>query len=172
VFSFLPVLRRGLINLEGYTAFSLFPHLSAIPQGLWKIGLTKNGQPDFVVLPPQVVKIMAALPSKGTSEWVFPGDRAGQPLISPSEAWKRIRAKAGISDCTIHDLRHTNASWMIGQGSSLAIVSQALNHLDSATSHRYVHSMHDAVRAAKEQTINAMLETRMAQTSEDKSQVA
>jgi fido (protein-threonine AMPylation protein) len=32
VFSFLPVLRRGLINLEGYIAFSLFPHLSAIPQ--------------------------------------------------------------------------------------------------------------------------------------------
>jgi hypothetical protein len=31
VFSFLPVLRRGLINLEGYIAFSLFPHLSAIP---------------------------------------------------------------------------------------------------------------------------------------------
>jgi hypothetical protein len=31
VFSFLPALRRGLINLEGYTAFSLFPHLSAIP---------------------------------------------------------------------------------------------------------------------------------------------
>jgi hypothetical protein len=31
VFSFLPVLRLGLINLEGYTAFSLFPHLSAIP---------------------------------------------------------------------------------------------------------------------------------------------
>jgi hypothetical protein len=31
VFSFLPVLRRGLINLEGYTAFSLFPHLSTIP---------------------------------------------------------------------------------------------------------------------------------------------
>jgi hypothetical protein len=34
VFSFLPVLRRGLINLEGYIAFSLFPHLSAIPQWL------------------------------------------------------------------------------------------------------------------------------------------
>jgi hypothetical protein len=32
VFSFLPVLRRGLINLEGYIAFSLFPHLSAIPR--------------------------------------------------------------------------------------------------------------------------------------------
>jgi hypothetical protein len=34
VFSFLPVLRRGLINLEGYIAFSLFPHLSAIPQSV------------------------------------------------------------------------------------------------------------------------------------------
>ena len=31
VFSFLPVSRLGLINLEGYIAFSLFPHLSAIP---------------------------------------------------------------------------------------------------------------------------------------------
>jgi hypothetical protein len=32
VFSFLPALRLGLINLEGYIAFSLFPHLSAIPR--------------------------------------------------------------------------------------------------------------------------------------------
>jgi hypothetical protein len=31
VSSFLPVPRRGLINLEGYIAFSLIPHLSAIP---------------------------------------------------------------------------------------------------------------------------------------------
>ena len=28
--SFLLVLRLGLVNPEGYTAFSLFPHLSAI----------------------------------------------------------------------------------------------------------------------------------------------
>ena len=34
VFSFLPALRLGLINLEGYIAFSLFPHLSAIPPQL------------------------------------------------------------------------------------------------------------------------------------------
>jgi hypothetical protein len=32
VSSFLPVPRLGLINLEGYIAFSLFPHLSDIPQ--------------------------------------------------------------------------------------------------------------------------------------------
>jgi len=31
VSSFLPVSRLGLINLEGYIAFSLFPLLSAIP---------------------------------------------------------------------------------------------------------------------------------------------
>ena len=30
VSSFLPVLRLGLVNPEGYIAFSLFPHLSAI----------------------------------------------------------------------------------------------------------------------------------------------
>ena len=29
--SFLPILRLGLVNPEGYIAFSLFPHLSAIP---------------------------------------------------------------------------------------------------------------------------------------------
>jgi hypothetical protein len=54
VFSFLPVLRRGLINLEGYTAFSLFPHLSAIPhltqsKGQRSSGLFvhKNKESDF-----------------------------------------------------------------------------------------------------------------------------
>src|SRR5690242_5682229 len=31
VSSFLLVLRLGFVNLEGYIAFSLFPHLSAIP---------------------------------------------------------------------------------------------------------------------------------------------
>ena len=34
VSSFLPVSRRGLINLEGYIAFSLFPLLSPIPPSL------------------------------------------------------------------------------------------------------------------------------------------
>src|SRR5713226_6949305 len=32
VSSFLPVPRLGLVNPEGYIAFSLFPHLSAIPR--------------------------------------------------------------------------------------------------------------------------------------------
>jgi len=36
VSSFLPVLRLGLVNPEGYIAFSLFPHLSAIPLGQGK----------------------------------------------------------------------------------------------------------------------------------------
>jgi hypothetical protein len=31
VSSFLPVLRLGLVNPEGYIAFPLFPHLSDIP---------------------------------------------------------------------------------------------------------------------------------------------
>jgi len=30
VFSFLPVLRHGSFNPEGYIAFSLFPHLSVL----------------------------------------------------------------------------------------------------------------------------------------------
>jgi len=32
VSSFLPVPRLGLVNPEGHIAFSLFPHLSAIPR--------------------------------------------------------------------------------------------------------------------------------------------
>jgi integrase len=116
--------------------------------------------------------MLAAMPSKGTSEWVFPGDRAGQPLKAPYKAWQKIREKAALPDVRLHDLRHTFASWMIGQGSSLAMVGQALNHLDSATSHRYVHSMHDAVRAAKQLTVAAMLETRVAPPLKASSEVA
>jgi len=39
VSSFLPVLRLGLVNPEGYIAFPLFPHLSDIPQLFSRNGL-------------------------------------------------------------------------------------------------------------------------------------
>jgi len=58
VFSFLPVLRRGLINLEGYTAFSLFPHPSAIP-------------PEVVELPQRPIRKgdkVRVLPKRGSTK--------------------------------------------------------------------------------------------------------
>jgi hypothetical protein len=46
VSSFLPVPRLGLVNPEGYIAFSLFPHLSAIPLRRTAIGLF-HAKPSF-----------------------------------------------------------------------------------------------------------------------------
>jgi hypothetical protein len=48
VSSFLPVPRLGLVNPEGYIAFSLFPHLSAIPPGDSFTRLGLSGRPEHL----------------------------------------------------------------------------------------------------------------------------
>lgn len=68
-------------------------------------------------------------------------------------AWQPAVKKAGLSDLapTIHDLRHTFASWLLQGGISLAKVSQLLGHESQTTTEIYAHLAppdHDEVLAA------------------------
>jgi integrase len=53
---------------------------------------------------------------------------AGEPVGKINKAFNRACRKAGISDFTIHDLRHTAAVWMIGDGVLMEKVSNYLGH--------------------------------------------
>ena len=55
VSSFLPVPRLGLVNPEGYIAFSLFPHLSAISRLAMK-------KPNIILRPIPLTMSLAAMP--------------------------------------------------------------------------------------------------------------
>jgi len=43
----------------------------------------------------------------------------------------------------VHDLRHTNASWMIAGGADLQTVRERLGHASPRATERYLHSLPD-----------------------------
>jgi integrase len=69
-------------------------------------------------------------------------------LVNLQKAWRRIRAKAGIEDVRIHDLRHSFASVAAGTGMSLPMIGKLLGHTQASTTQRYAHLAADPVRAA------------------------
>ncbi len=84
------------------------------------------------------------------SPWVFPAARRGETPVSLSKPWGRIRARAGLTDVRIHDLRHTFASLGAGAGMGLPLIGRLLGHTQAATTQRYAHLADDPVRQASE----------------------
>lgn len=73
------------------------------------------------------------------NEYMFCGNVEGQPIVNLQKSWRRIRAKAGLDDVRIHDLRHTFASQAVMKGMPLALVSCLLGHSKITTTMRYAH---------------------------------
>lgn len=73
------------------------------------------------------------------SPWVFLNVRTGKPFVSIDRAWDRLRAKAGLEDVRIHDLRHSFASRLVNNGRSLYEVQKILGHATPQMSMRYAH---------------------------------
>jgi site-specific recombinase XerC len=100
-----------------------------------------------------------------------PGCRSG--LVVPSRAGtpidganfrKRFDAAckaAGVGHVRPHDLRHTYASWLLQDGTTLAEVGKLLGHTSSATTERYAHLQEKPSEAA----VNALRRARRAAAS-------
>ncbi len=88
--------------------------------------------------------------------YVFPGKVAGQPLINPTKAFKRILGAAGIDNLRIHDLRHSFASLAVNAGATLYQVQHLLGHASAQTTQRYAHLADSALREASG-TVGAMV---------------
>jgi len=123
----------------------------------------KNKRTHTVPLPPPAVAILKA--RRGvSSEWVFPSSTSSSGhLIDIRESWKQaVSAFAAelnmdkAPDLRIHDLRHTTASWLVGQGVSLPMVGKLLGHAAQATTARYAHLATDPVREALNKATAAM----------------
>ncbi len=75
----------------------------------------------------------------------------GNPIDAANleRAWRKIVAKAELMGFRFHDLRHTNASWLLASGERIEVVSQRLGHSGIAiTIDTYGHMLPGAGKAA------------------------
>lgn len=71
-------------------------------------------------------------------------------MIDIDGAWQSIRAKAGLHDVRIHDIRHSFASRAHAFGKELPIIGRQLGHRKVETTVRYVHLARDSMRESAE----------------------
>ena len=114
----------------------------------WDLPKTKNGRVHVLTLAPSVLALLSGLPRR--SEWVFT-TASGRPLgIGWVEyIWVRIRARAGLEDLQIRDLRRTLASWLTAEGMSVQEIGQILNHSSFETTQWYLAGLQPGPSVAK-----------------------
>jgi integrase len=101
---------------------------------------TKNGHARTVPLSPTAVHVLGGLPCTDDRCIPLGGDCVRQ-------GFERVRARAGIDDLRLHDLRHECISRLVERGLSLAEVQQVSGHRTLQMLQRYVHLQVDDIVA-------------------------
>ena len=129
-------------------------------QAVWTIPQTKSGHPVRIALSMEAVAVLRRRKAAddASPHWVFQGTGASGHFEDPKRAFRRVCERAGITNATVHTLRHTVASWMTIEGYSLQIVGKALGHRSIRSTQGYSHLTIDPVRAAT-QAIATMMNT-------------
>ena len=121
-----------------------------LDSGVLNLPESKSGAKAVYIGKP-AVDILRQLPRLPGNPWVITGKLPGGRLIDLQPFWQRLRARAGLKDARIHDLRHTFASAAVAAGQGLPMIGKLLGHTQVATTARYAHLATDPVKAAAEQ---------------------
>jgi len=116
---------------------------------------SKTG-PKSIYLTTAVADILQALPRMKGNPFVIVGDMVGAHFVNLQKPWDRIRARAGLDDVRLHDLRHSYASVGATSGLSLLFVGKLLGHTQASTTQRYAHLAENPVRQAGERISEAI----------------
>ena len=138
--------RRGeILNLEWKDV--------DLERGFIMLPDSKTGRKPLFLNAP-TIEILGNLKRVKGNPYVIVGQKKGQPIADLKRSWQRIRKAAGITDCRIHDLRHSFASVGVVSKVPLQIVSTLLGHSKVSTTERYSHIDNDPVRAAGDAIAN------------------
>jgi integrase len=96
------------------------------------------------------IEVLERLERIDQNPWVVVGLKPGANLTDLQPFWQRVRARAGLKDARIHDLRHTFASIAVAAGQNLPMIGKLLGHTQVQTTHRYAHLVADPVKQAAE----------------------
>ena len=102
----------------------------------------------MVPLTPTAETVLAGIPRVPHNPWVIVGKQPGTHLSSITAEWYRLRARAGLDDVRIHDLRHSYASRALAAGESLSMIGKLLGHADIQSTARYAHLARETERTS------------------------
>ena len=115
--------------------------------GVLNLPDSKTGA-KVVYLGQPAVEMLRAAPQLHDNPWVIWGRKPGAHLYGLQDVWERVRARAGLKDARIHDLRHTFASAAVAAGLGLPMIGKLLGHTQVQTTARYAHLAANPVKAA------------------------
>lgn len=100
----------------------------------------KGKRGRHVVLNDVAMEILERRKPVAGNPFVFPGKIAGRPIDNPTRVWRNVLLDAGIDPktTTIHSLRHTHASYLVGRA-SLQEIAGILGHASTTMTERYAH---------------------------------
>ena len=106
----------------------------------------------------EILRAIAARPGAKLSLYALPGELDHRkPFANLTKHWGAIRARAGLGDVHLHDLRRTFASWAALTGVDLATASKLLNHSNVAvTAKVYAQASLEAKRDASDKIAGAI----------------
>jgi integrase len=96
------------------------------------------------------IEVLEKITRVENNPWVIVGAIPGARLTDLQPFWQRVRARAGLKDARIHDLRHTFASTAVASGQGLPMIGKLLGHTQVQTTARYAHLAVDPVKLAAE----------------------
>lgn len=114
------------------------------------VPLSKSGKPRWIALSTSAMSLLDSIPRLAGCDYIFPSPITGRPCPSLWFPWRRIRARAGLQDVRLHDLRHSFASFLVNEGVSLYVVQALLGHANARTTQRYAHLASDTLTDATE----------------------
>ena len=83
--------------------------------------------------------VLKTIPRRVDNPYVICGDVKGKPLAGLPRVWRRVRARAGLNDLRLHDLRHAFASSAAMGGTPLLTIGRLLGHSQPSVTDRYAH---------------------------------
>ena len=102
------------------------------------------------------IDVLTGIKKIDKNPWVIVGTLPGARLTDLQPFWQRVRARAGLKDVRIHDLRHTFASTAVAAGQGLPMIGKLLGHTQVQTTARYAHLAADPVRTAADAVANTL----------------
>lgn len=119
---------------------------------LWR---PKVKNESILYMTDRVYEILSRRIRQRVGDFVFT-NRSGEARGYVASTFRRAFGRAGLSDCSVHTLRHTHATRLIQNGLSLYEVKEILGHADIRTTMRYAHIEQRTVSVKAREVINRL----------------